>query len=99
MARNPEDRRLAAAWWRHGVVSCPECGVLCWRYPDTSWDRDVYDVRRQDEDLLIEVLGLDQCLAQGVGVGNGSAHVCPPTRAALFDESFVRLEGGVACPV
>lgn len=81
-----ERRRLRDEWYATGIVSCPDCGVLCWRYPEYRWDGELYDVRLKDVgELVTTAVGLEAVLSQGVGVGNGGSHVCPPTRNLFGD--------------
>ena len=92
MARNPENRRLREEYYASGFVSCADCGVLCWQRPGTVKADRLYDVPAKLDWLLEQTVGLRAVMAQGVGVGNGGLHLCPPTH-----NLNVVVIGGVPC--
>lgn len=62
------------------VASCPECGCLIWVNVSTKTGATgPFDFHADSLPLLLRAVGLDPVIRQGFGVGNGCAHVCPPT--------------------
>ena len=75
------------------LVSCPECGTLCRRYPGNAFEGQIFDLFFQQGEQCVEILGWTAYLAQGRGVTNGYAHKCPPTWSPMFEaDGPVRLE-------
>lgn len=83
----PEDR---AALLR-ALASCPECGLLCMVWRAGAGFAELMDLSDWNELAARAVLGDGQVDRQGVGINRGWFHVCPPTRAALLDESGKEL--------
>ena len=89
MSHRKEREAEALEWFSGHLQSCLECGALC-RWLD--WDDGLYDIPRHAIDsVLIQAVGLDAVLRQGVGVSDGGRHVCPPTRATLFPAEMIEL--------
>lgn len=82
--------------FRSTVVSCVDCGVLCEHYTGYGW-KGLYDVLAYRlDDVVIPAVGVETVLRQGVGVGNGGKHRCPPTFNLVGDVMNLgaREEGG-----
>lgn len=67
------------------LASCPECGTLCQRYRGHGLaDGQLFDLNPR----FVPWSHLPDWVAQavdrqGIGVGWGRSHVCPPTRVAM----------------
>ena len=62
------------------IASCPQCGSLIWVNVLTKTGQPgPFDFYPEAEYLVIKAVGLNAVLSQGIGVGLGTAHYCPPT--------------------
>lgn len=88
MSRDDDRRRLEAEALAALLVSCPECGTLCRRFRGYDWDGQVFDLNPSfvPWDHMPEWVHV-AAITQGIGVGNGRSHRCPPTLSPLTPDT------------
>ena len=63
--------------------------MLCQRYRGHDWDGQLFDLNPQfvPWQFMPDLFG-EAVQRQGIGIGWGRSHVCPPTRAELRPEAL-----------